>query len=88
MIKLWDAHSGQLLVTLLILPPGKEGEASLDWIAFTPEGYYDGSAGAGQFIRWRVGDQLLPAETYERTFHRPDLVQKSLRGERLPRPEF
>jgi hypothetical protein len=87
-VKLWDASQGRLLATLRILPPGQEGQVSTDWIAFTPEGYYDSSAGAGAFIRWRVGDQLFPAEIYEKTFHRPDRVRKALRGEELPRPEL
>jgi hypothetical protein len=81
-IILWDASSGQLLATLKILPPSEEGKISTDWIAFTPEGYYDNSAGAGRFIRWRVGDKLFPVKVYEHTFHRPDIVQKSLQGSR------
>lgn len=80
-MKLWDTASGRLLTTLMTLPPSKEREVSTDWLAFTPEGYYDGSEGAKRFIRWRVGDELFPAERYESTFHRPDLVQKTLRGE-------
>ncbi len=81
-IKLWDASNERLLTTLLILPSSQAGKASPDWIAFTPEGYYDSSPEAKQFIRWRVGDELLPAERYEKTYHRPDFVQKALRGER------
>lgn len=51
-----------------------------DWIAYTPAGYYDSSPGAARFIRWRDGEKLWPAERYEATFHRPDLVQKALAG--------
>jgi WD40 repeat protein len=79
-LKIWEPNSGRLLATLMILPPGKKGEAN-EWIASTPEGYYTASVGASRFIRWRVGDQLAPAATYETTFHRPDLVEKSLKGE-------
>lgn len=81
-LKVWGADSGRLLVTLLILPSSKEGEPSTDWIVFTPEGYYDSSTRAKPFIRWRVGNELFPAERYEKTYHRPDFVQKALRGER------
>lgn len=81
-VKLWDTRSGRLLVTLMILPPSKKEEVSTDWFVFTPEGYYDGSEGAKRSIKWRDGNDLLPAERYERDFHRPDLVQKALRGER------
>jgi WD40 repeat protein len=79
-LKIWEPNSGRLLATLMVLPPSKKAEAN-EWIAFTPEGYYTGSAGAARFIRWRVGDQLAPSATYERTFHRPDLLEKSLKGE-------
>jgi hypothetical protein len=53
-----------------------------EWIAFTPEGYFDGSTRAPGFIRWNVAGVLYPAERYLRRFHRPDLVQKALRGRR------
>ncbi len=79
-LKLWEPNGGRLLATLMVLPPSKKGEAN-EWIAFTPKGYYTGSAAVARFIRWRVGDQLMPAATYEGTFYRPDLVEKSLKGE-------
>jgi WD40 repeat protein len=79
-VKLWDAASGRLLVTLMILPAEKAGQVAAEWIAFTPEGYYSASPGVEHFIRWRVGDKLLPAESYARQFNRTDLVLKSLRG--------
>jgi WD40 repeat protein len=78
-LKIWEPNTGRLLATLTILP-SKKGEA-IEWIAFTPDGYYTGSAAVARFIRWRVGDQLAPAASYEATFHRPDLIEKSLRGE-------
>ena len=76
-VSVWDAESGKLRATFAHLPSSNE-EPSEDWITYTPEGYYTASAGAKQFIRWRVGEKLFPAETYERQFHRPDLVQKAL----------
>ncbi len=57
-----------------------QGSQITDWIAYTPDGYYDGSPGAAKFIRWRVGDQLYPAAKFETQFHRPDLVRKALQG--------
>jgi hypothetical protein len=52
-------------------------------IAFPPEGYDDSSTRAKPFIRWGVGNELFPVERDEKTYHRPDLVQKkTLRGER------
>src|SRR5207249_457336 len=38
------------------------------------------------YIYWNVNGTLYPAERYFRRFHRPDLVQKALRGERITAP--
>ena len=68
-IKLWNPRDGRLLATLLILPSADDGVAE-DWIIYTPEGYYNGSPGAEQFIRWQVGSDILPAGAYSSEFHR------------------
>jgi hypothetical protein len=66
------------LLTLVALFPFDALKSKPEWIAYTPEGYYTGSENAARYIRWRVGDKLLPAEAYAKEFHRPDLVQKAL----------
>ncbi|MDQ3010062.1 MAG: PQQ-binding-like beta-propeller repeat protein, partial [Acidobacteriota bacterium] len=82
-IELRGASDGKLLVSLLALPgvgqANEKGETAPEWIAFTPEGYYSASPGATRYIRWRVGDKLLPAESYAKEFNRPDLVIKAIR---------
>lgn len=96
-VRLWDVGSGRHLVTLRTLPPPEDMpspsspprvKVSKDYLVFTPDGYYTGTERAKEFIQWRVGNDLYPAERYEKVFHRPDLVQKALRGETLsPAPE-
>lgn len=81
-VKVYDAASGRLLVTLETLPATKPNEVNSGWIAYTPEGYYSGSENAARFIRWRVGDKLLPAESYAQQFNRPDLVQRAIQAEK------
>ncbi len=81
-VHLLDARSGRLLASLVILPARTRDEISTEWISFTPEGYHVSSAKAGRFIRWRIGEKLVPFEAYEQTLNRPDLVQKALLGER------
>jgi WD40 repeat protein len=83
----WSPATGELLATVLALPtrPGADDTRG-DWLVFTPEGYYDGSPGAERFIHWRTGNELVPAETYAATFHRPDLVRYALSGKRVPSP--
>lgn len=79
-LRVWDAQSGRLRATCLpLLADGDEAGAS-DWLAVTPQGYYDGSPGAGRFIQWQVEGELVPVEAYERVFHRPELVRRSLAG--------
>lgn len=76
-ITLWSAATGRGLVTLWILP-GRQGQSSTEWIAYTPAGYYDASPGAEEFIRWRVGNKMHAAAQYRSAFHRPALLQKAL----------
>ena len=79
-VKLWNPRNGKLLITLMVLPPERGPQASSEWIAFTPEGYYDCSEGADRFIRWQVGNDILPAEAYSSQFHRPDLLPRMLKN--------
>jgi len=76
-LHLWNSRTGKLLVTLQCFPTHDKGAPDA-WIAYTPEGYYDGSHNIKDFLRWRVGDTLSPAATYERTYHRPDRIQAAL----------
>ncbi|MEM3433901.1 MAG: hypothetical protein QXP27_06970 [Candidatus Methanomethyliaceae archaeon] len=61
-------------------------DGGAEWLITTPEGYYSASPQGEQFIRWRVGDTLFPAEKYPQ-YKRPDLVanplSEALRGEPL-----
>jgi WD40 repeat protein len=79
-VQLWEAANGRLLARLLVLAPRGGQESAGDWILDTPAGYYRASPGAARVIRWRIGDRLLPAETYESTFHRPEVLQRALLG--------
>jgi uncharacterized caspase-like protein len=59
-------------------------DAGRNDLCVTPQGYYSGSLDGEALIRWRVGDQFFPPESYEDRFRRPDLVAKALRGDTLP----
>lgn len=76
-VHLYRSRDGVLMVTLQILPPTR-GQASDNWIAYTPQGFYDASPGAAPFMRWRTRGELQDAARHEKTFHRPDMVQKAL----------
>lgn len=79
-----DTTTGQLLASLLVLPPDQETDISEEWIAYTPQGYYVSSQEADPFIRWNVRGTLFPAAQFEPQFRRPAEVQKSLAAARHP----
>lgn len=67
-IILWDVSSGKKLATLVSFHGN-------DWVAFTPEGFFDGSPGGMASLNWRVGLTLFPVEAYFNKFHQPGLLQ-------------
>ncbi|MHB9133569.1 MAG: WD40 repeat domain-containing protein [Armatimonadota bacterium] len=78
-LRAWDVATGQECIALLALPAAP-GDTALEWIAMTPDGAYDASPGAAHYLRWRVGDKLLPAGAYEKAYRHPDAVQKILKA--------
>ena len=77
-IKVWDIDSGEELVSFIAL---KDGE----WIAITPEGYFNGSKNALKYLNiTRSGkdgvDPFDVSQLYDH-FFRPDLVKIKLSGD-------
>jgi WD40 repeat protein len=54
----WDVATGRHLVTLFAFPPTQNGAATDDWLAYGPDGSYDGSPGVERYLAWRVGDDF------------------------------
>jgi WD40 repeat protein len=79
-VRVWDAATGHLRATLIPFNAHQPG-GGLDWLAVTPEGYYDGSPGASRFIRWQVGSASYPVEAFEDVLRRPEELSKSLAGQ-------
>jgi Caspase domain/WD domain, G-beta repeat len=73
--RLWDAATGQGLCSLLSFDAGYE------WLAVAPQGYYQGSLAAEQYVRWRVEGEngewprLVGPEQFRDKFYRPDLFR-------------
>jgi|GEM_PF-3263378 len=76
------------LVATLALVPDTTGDArpTADYVAVTPQGFYDGSPGAGRRIAWRGGADLFPVEAYEAALRRPALVRAALTGKQPAPP--
>jgi WD40 repeat protein len=81
----WDVATGRLLVTLFAFSENRNGTLHDDWLAYHPDGFYDGSRGIHRFIAWRVGDELLNPHSLATQLHRPELIESALRLE-PPKP--
>ncbi|NUQ63640.1 MAG: caspase family protein [Pirellulales bacterium] len=73
-LRYWDIAMGREQVRLIKFID------DMQWMAVTPQGYYDGSLEACRLVCWRISGDLFPLELYEKTFHRPDLVGRAARG--------
>lgn len=95
--RVWLPAEGRLLASLVLLPDGgaalqgrpllagsKDAAATTEYLLFTPEGYYSGSAAADRYVRFRLGEDLFPAESFQARYYRPDLVRQGLAGAALP----
>ncbi len=83
----WEVATGRHLVTLFAFPRGDDAAAD-DWLAYHPDGYYDGSPGVERYLAWRVGDELLTPDSLGPELHRPDRIEAALKlsfaGPRAP----
>jgi WD40 repeat protein len=80
----WGVASGRHLVTLFTFPEFREGKVVDDWLAYHPDGYYDGSPGVERYLAWRVGDDLQTPDSLDTPLHRPERIESALK---LPAPE-
>jgi hypothetical protein len=83
LVRLWDANSGRQLATLFDLPTDK-----LDWLALTPEGFESSSPGLVDLAQWRMSGQTVKDDLIWKALQKPDLVAKSIRGEKPGVPAF
>ncbi|MGB4600428.1 MAG: caspase family protein [Trichlorobacter sp.] len=71
--RVWDLASGRELLQMVAFKGG-------EWVAVTPEGYYNASANGDKNLNVRVGANVYGIENYRETFFRPDLVKLALAG--------
>ena len=75
----WEVATGRHLVTLFAFPERRNGTVEEEWLAYHPDGYYDGSPGVDRLLAWRVGDELLTPESLRPRLHRPDRLADALK---------
>ncbi|MDD5058981.1 MAG: caspase family protein [Sideroxydans sp.] len=73
-VRLWNTATGNLQLTMVSF---KDGE----WIATTPEGYYNSSEKGGDWLNVRLGNKVQGINQFYDVFYRPDIVEAKLRGE-------
>ena len=71
--KIWSVSTGKLLVTLVTFNDG-------NWIAYTPDGFYDRSEAASKYITWRVGGKVRDEADYRPEYFKPDVVAARMRN--------
>src|SRR5262249_25909125 len=80
----WEAATGRHRVTLFTFAEGREGKVGDDWLAYHPDGYYDGSPGVERYLAWRVADDLRTPDSLGTPLHRPERIESALK---LPPPK-
>jgi WD40 repeat protein len=67
-MQVWDTKTGRRRLTWQPLP----GKAN--WVAWTPEGFYDATRSAASFLRWKQGEKWL---TQLPQMKRPEVIEKA-----------
>src|SRR5262249_22636581 len=78
----WEVATGRHLVTLFTFSESHKGKVVDDWLAYHPDGYYDGSPGIERYLAWRVGDDLQKPDSLRAQLHRPDRIECALKLQR------
>jgi WD40 repeat protein len=75
----WEVATGRHLVTLFTFPESRNGKVVDDWLAYHPDGFYDGSPGVERYLAWRVGEDLKTPRSLGAQLHRPDQIESALK---------
>ena len=77
-VRWYRLRDGIEVLALFIHPDGRR------WITWTPQGYYDASAGADELIGWHVNNgwdrapDFYPVARFRDRFYRPDVIARVL----------
>lgn len=75
-VSIWSVAARREVVRLYV-DNNVKGK-SPDWIALTPEGYYDATPNGEKRLRWREGSQFWPLAKSRARFKRPDIIARAL----------
>jgi WD40 repeat protein len=72
--RLWDVSKGTEIASMVSFDDG-------EWIAMTPEGYYNSSLYGHKYLNIRQGLRVFGIDQFYDVFYRPDIVTAKLKGE-------
>lgn len=80
--RLWDLEEGEEVLRLVAVDGGVE------WAAITPDGMFDGSAGARQLVAFRVPgvERPAPLDRFFKDFYRAGLLASIAEGQQIKAP--
>ena len=73
-IRVWDVESGEEIIVMTAFEDG-------EWLAITPEGYYNSSPNGHKYLNVMMGESKYTAESFYDVFYRPDIVAAKLQGQ-------
>jgi WD40 repeat protein len=73
-MRLWSKDSGELLATFIAVESG-------EWIAYTPEGFFDASKDGTNMVLINRSGAWIPIDRATKVLHRPDVLQEKLGGD-------
>ena len=77
---IWDVTSGKEIASMIGFTDG-------EWVAITPEGYFNASPNGARHLNVRVGNSAYGVDQFYAKYYRPELVQLALVGKELPQGE-
>lgn len=81
-VNVWEVVTGRHLAVLFAFPTDRKDAAPDDWLAYHPNGCYDGSPGIEKYLAWRVGEEMQTPQTIGLDLHNPGVIRASLNLER------
>jgi WD40 repeat protein len=81
----WEVPTRRLLATLVTFSESHPGTGADDWLAYSPDGFYDGSSDVDRYLEWWLGGMLRTPDTLGPQLHCPDRLASAL-TKSLPKP--